>query len=763
MNYAFKMMAVVLALGVLVLQGCQTTSNQVSDAFICSMAVNQDNEWSNYKGVQKYVSLAKKKKLHCGIKDKIQNVSNSKSLKSKYDICLTDKSKAKLQNLDCPNIIFHENKYNITLSYSTLPDLILCNRLIYNKSNDEGPWKNTLQLYIEEANRRNINCNTFPNISKLGVLNPKKPLDRLYIAQTSSNYTVCKNATYTDGSWRRGFGKEFVNEAKSRGLDCGVGSNNKNVVASNIKINLNETLKSFSNYRLCPTATIKIPMKEEYRWDYRSNYSTKAVYEAKRRGLNCGVGGNKTVVASNIKINLNETLKSFSNYRLCPTATIKIPMKEEYRWDYRSNYSTKAVYEAKRRGLNCGVRDNKTIIASKLKTKTYIKPKSTITSAELNASKREAVDLRKKLAALENKQKQEQQRIDTDNQLPIISAFTKLNGSNAIISGRVTDNTEVAEVLIDGQSQQLSSNGTFETNFYIPRTGKTIEIVAFDIKGNKASKLLKIERGNIQQASGPTFDTLNPSVKRVKSNPNALALIIGISDYSKTNANAIYADKDAQQFYDYATMKLGVPARNVKELVNDKADLGEIGLAVQDWIARSAKKNKTDIYIFFAGHGLASDDGKDMYLLPYDGRPRLLDKTALLRDELFKEIQQSNPRSVTVFLDTCYSGTTRGTDMLIASRPIMIKAKEQSIPNNFTVFSAAAGDQTSKPLEEAKHGMFSYFLMKGMEGDADTNSDNKITAQELHNYVKENVTQQSSGSQTPELQGDKDRVLVQFN
>ena len=39
----------------------------------------------------------------------------------------------------------------------------------------------------------------------------------------------------------------------------------------------------------------------------------------------------------------------------------------------------------------------------------------------------------------------------------------------------------------------------------------------------------------------------------------------------------------------------------------------------------------------------------------------------------------------------------------------------------------------------------------------------RVGAQELHNYVKENVTQQSSGSQTPELQGDKDRVLVQFN
>ena len=60
------------------------------------------------------------------------------------------------------------------------------------------------------------------------------------------------------------------------------------------------------------------------------------------------------------------------------------------------------------------------------------------------------------------------------------------------------------------------------------------------------------------------------------------------------------------------------------------------------------------------------------------------------------------------------------------------------------------------------HGMFSYFLMKGMEGEADANNDNEITAGELHAYVEQNVVQQSSGSQTPELQGDASRVLVQF-
>ena len=52
--------------------------------------------------------------------------------------------------------------------------------------------------------------------------------------------------------------------------------------------------------------------------------------------------------------------------------------------------------------------------------------------------------------------------------------------------------------------------------------------------------------------------------------------------------------------------------------------------------------------------------------------------------------------------------------------------------------------------------------MKGMEGGADSNSDNQITARELYTYVKANVVQQSGGSQVPELQGDAERVLVRF-
>ena len=52
---------------------------------------------------------------------------------------------------------------------------------------------------------------------------------------------------------------------------------------------------------------------------------------------------------------------------------------------------------------------------------------------------------------------------------------------------------------------------------------------------------------------------------------------------------------------------------------------------MKSWLRRVSKPNETALYLFFAGHGLASDNGKNLYLLPYDGRKRLLEKTAILK------------------------------------------------------------------------------------------------------------------------------------
>ena len=110
---------------------------------------------------------------------------------------------------------------------------------------------------------------------------------------------------------------------------------------------------------------------------------------------------------------------------------------------------------------------------------------------------------------------------------------------------------------------------------------------------------------------------------------------------------------------------------------------------------------------------------------------------------------------------------SRDEEMLLASaRPIRIIANEQDgIPNNFTIFSASKLDQISSGLENADHGIFSYYLMKGLEGNADANKDKKITNGELLAYMDQNVSQKASElgrQQNPSLAGDPDKVLINY-
>jgi hypothetical protein len=550
-----------------------------------------------------------------------------------------------------------------------------------------------------------------------------------YASAGNDDATLCLKAfNRVTNKWKRSAAaKPFVNEAKKQGLNCSLNETS------------NKQFASISDVLLLSTAC-------KNGFFATDAWSQPYVTEAKSRNLACFINGELSTHLESLKL---ASIGKIEDTTLCIKAFNRVTNK----WK-RSAKIEPFVKEAKKRGVNCLKQT-----ASSTTTQS-----NTPTSARLTAAQKEAERLRQELAALKAQQEQQQQTISNDTQIPLITITQSVaDGRKGTIKGYAKDNVQIAEVLIDGQAVRLGSNGSFEWSGFVPATGKDITIEAIDTAALSSIETVTLTRGQIQQASGPRFDDLNPtSGKRVKRNDNALALIVGIADYERTDAPAIYADKDAQFFHDYASLKLGIPESNITTMVNDKAEQGDVILAVKDWMRRSSKPGKSDVYVFFAGHGLASQDGEEMYLLPYDGRPRLLEDSAISRERLFADISAANPRSVTVFLDTCYSGTTRGTDMLIASRPIAIRALEQSIPDNFTVMTAAAGDQTAKPLEEAKHGMFSYFLMKGMEGEADANNDNEITAGELHSYVQTNVIQQSSGSQTPELQGDADRVLVRF-
>ncbi len=330
------------------------------------------------------------------------------------------------------------------------------------------------------------------------------------------------------------------------------------------------------------------------------------------------------------------------------------------------------------------------------------------------------------------------------------------------ITGRVTDDSEIAALRVRGKAIKIDRDGSFTVSQYVPAGGLTTRFEAVDVWGNRSERTIKITRAVVKVTDSITFESLNPTTISGRSNSHALALVIGVGDYEDAPA-AKYADADAQVFSDYARRALGVSQSNLKILVNEEASRTKVKLALKLWL-RGRIEADTDVYVFFAGHGLATLDGETLYLLPYDGAPSLLDETAILRNELFEVISKAKPRSATFFMDTCYSGLSRGEEMLLASaRPIQIVPKSQQVPTGFTVFSAASGQQISSGLDETEHGLFSYYLMKGMEGPADANGDRRITAGELHGYVRQNVQQQAirlGREQTPEMVGDAERVLV---
>jgi hypothetical protein len=373
---------------------------------------------------------------------------------------------------------------------------------------------------------------------------------------------------------------------------------------------------------------------------------------------------------------------------------------------------------------------------------------------------------KKKTLITQKKIKIKKKSLDNDPPVIEIKDTIVVKSSNWEINGKVSDKgSKLVYVKVAGQDIPVN-NGKFKISKYSP-SDTEIKITAIDEWGNEANKLVKIKvkkEENIVKKLEP----LNPLAIKSKTNDNKLALIIGIENYSDL-AKATYANNDAQYFKDYANNTLGIKNENINLLVDEDATFIKINKVLKKWLKSKVIPNKTEIIVFYAGHGLASQDGdkQDLYLLPQNADTDLLSISSISRNNLFKEISNLEPKSVTIFFDACYSGTSRDNKSLIASaRPVnILKKVEDNIPENFTIFSASQLNQMSSGLKNGEHGIFSYYLMKGLEGLADQNKDKQITNGELQAYMNLNVSQKAAEwgrEQNPSLAGDPDKILFSY-
>ena len=384
-------------------------------------------------------------------------------------------------------------------------------------------------------------------------------------------------------------------------------------------------------------------------------------------------------------------------------------------------------------------------------------------------AKKEPKKKEKKIVKKEKKVDLVQKDKDTDPPIIEIPDSITVNNQAYTIKGKVKDKNKQIYLTINGKPVEVKRNGSFEVERFNtnPEGVEELKIVAIDQWNNKSEKNVKVTVQLKATEVAKSYEPLKPNKLRGYADENKIAIIIGIEKYENLpNLDASFANRDAGAFREYANRALGVKPSNIKLLIDKKASKSQTLQAFKLWLPRIADTDGKDIYVFFAGHGLTSDDGEDLYILPEDGHSSLLEDTAIKRSELISLIQKVNPKSVTMFFDTCYSGQTRDEQMLLASlRPIRIVADDQEAPNNFTIFTASKSDQTSGSIKEAKQGMFSYYLMKGFEGKADNNQDKQITNGELIAYLQTHVSKEAfnqNREQDPMFSGDPDQILMRY-
>lgn len=254
------------------------------------------------------------------------------------------------------------------------------------------------------------------------------------------------------------------------------------------------------------------------------------------------------------------------------------------------------------------------------------------------------------------------------------------------------------------------------------------------------------------------------------------AVVVGVGKHESREVPGLrYTVADAESVYQALIGRAGFQKDHVL-LLTDKTErkptLRNIRWALGTFLSRSAQKDDT-VLIFFAGHGAPEvdprgieRDGLAKYLIPIDVDPDDLYSSALPMDELQTIFGRIEAERVVAFLDTCYSGAAGGrtfqskktrssqVDDLFLDRLTRSKGR--------AIITASRPTEVSIELSELGHGVFSYYLVEGLNGAADLNHDGIVTIQELYEYLEQQVTQKSravGGNQHPVMKGELEGVL----
>ena len=325
-------------------------------------------------------------------------------------------------------------------------------------------------------------------------------------------------------------------------------------------------------------------------------------------------------------------------------------------------------------------------------------------------------------------------------------------------------NTESADVAMK------STNGMDGFTLNVDLTGaggfpmlpgrNSVELEYQDEFGRARYYNFLLDFSNPSSPGGRGFDVIPTKSAPEKRAGRLFAVVIGISHYAKSNGqinDLRYADRDAQSMLDFLKSPAGggLAEEDTLVLLNDAATTESIRHALFSFLTKPQEQDTVVIYI--AGHGAPDPlDPRNLYLITADTKPDDMGGTAFPMwqiQDVFDRILKA--KRVLTFADTChsygFSGLRAGPGQKHANNLVNQYLQRYASKGQRAVITAS--DISESSFEDAKwgdgHGVFTYFLLQGLQGKADANHDGVVTAGELFAYLQQSVRQATDGKQNP--------------
>jgi uncharacterized caspase-like protein len=232
-----------------------------------------------------------------------------------------------------------------------------------------------------------------------------------------------------------------------------------------------------------------------------------------------------------------------------------------------------------------------------------------------------------------------------------------------------------------------------------------------------------------------------------------------------------FAHNDADSMSQFFVAVLGLKEANVINLRDAKlADMEMVlgnARTHQGKLWRWVRPGESDVFVFYSGHGVPGlKDGRE-YLLPVDGDPDAPELKGYPTQMLYSNLSELDARSVTVFIDACFSGESpRGTLVRDASGIGVIP--KETPKAELTVMTAASRNQVASWDKNAQHGLFTHHLIQGLSGAADEDrygkADRQVTLEEIRGYLDREMTYAArrhyGRDQQAMVYGDPARIIV---